>query len=74
MTVQKLQNFINGKWVDSPSGGYRDVINPATAEVIAQSPLSPVSELDRAAKVATKAFESWKKVPAVQRVQYLFKL
>ena len=74
MTVQKLQNFINGQWIDSPSNSYRDVINPATAEVIAQSPLSPVSELDRAAQAATRAFESWKKVPAVQRVQYLFKL
>jgi hypothetical protein len=31
MTVQKLQNFINGQWVNSPSNAYRDVINPATA-------------------------------------------
>jgi malonate-semialdehyde dehydrogenase (acetylating)/methylmalonate-semialdehyde dehydrogenase len=74
MTVQKLQNFINGKWVTSPSDKYRDVINPATAEAIAQSPLSPASELDHAAQSAAKAFKDWKNVPAVQRVQYLFKL
>jgi malonate-semialdehyde dehydrogenase (acetylating) / methylmalonate-semialdehyde dehydrogenase len=74
MAVQKLRNFINGQWVESPSDAYREVPNPATAEVIALSPLSPVSELDRAAQAAAKAYETWHKVPALQRVQYMFKL
>ncbi len=74
MAIQKLRNFINGQWVESPSDKYRDVPNPATGEVIAQSPLSPASELDRAAQAAHTAFLSWRRVPALQRVQYLFKL
>jgi malonate-semialdehyde dehydrogenase (acetylating) / methylmalonate-semialdehyde dehydrogenase len=74
MAIQKLRNYINGQWVESPSDHYREVPNPATAEVIALSPLSPVSELDRAAKAAAKAFETWRKVPPLQRVQYMFKL
>jgi malonate-semialdehyde dehydrogenase (acetylating)/methylmalonate-semialdehyde dehydrogenase len=74
MAIQKLRNYINGQWIESPSDKYREVPNPATAEVITLSPLSPVSELDRAAQAAAKAFETWRKVPPLQRVQYMFKL
>ena len=30
-----LQNYINGKWVASASGKFRDVPDPATAEILA---------------------------------------
>ena len=74
MPTAKLLNYINGVWTSAPTDQHREVLNPATAEVLAFSPLSPASELDKAAGAATKAFESWKRIPAIQRVQYLFKL
>ncbi len=74
MADKTLLNYINGEWIPAPIDQYREVLNPATTDVLALSPLSPVSELDKAARAATKAFESWKRVPATQRVQYLFKL
>ena len=35
----RLKNYINGEWVDSESKETRDVINPATNELIAQCSL-----------------------------------
>lgn len=70
----KIQNYIDGKWVDSAANEYVDVVNPATMEVLAQTPVSPAQEVDDAAQAALAAFDDWRRTPAVERVQYLFKL
>ena len=72
--TEKLKNYINGKWVESATTQYLDVNNPATNEVLARVPLSLPSELDEAARAAANAQVEWRRVPATQRVQYLFKL
>ena len=36
----KLTNFINGQWADSHASEWRDVVNPATGEVLAIVPLA----------------------------------
>ena len=40
-TNGSLQNYINGVWKASTATKYLDVINPATAAVLGQVPLSP---------------------------------
>ncbi|KAM3105499.1 CoA-acylating methylmalonate-semialdehyde dehydrogenase [Phormidesmis sp. 146-33] len=72
MTV--IQNYINGEWCIVDSSEYLDVINPATTEVLAKVPLSPVSEVNRAVQAASQAFKAWRRTPATDRVQPLFKL
>jgi malonate-semialdehyde dehydrogenase (acetylating) / methylmalonate-semialdehyde dehydrogenase len=69
---RKLKNFINGEWVESKTAQYEDIINPATKEVIARVPISTKEELNHAAEVAAKAFESWKRVPVPKRARILF--
>ncbi len=69
-----LQNHINGQWCASAATDYLNVVNPATGEVLAQVPLSPASEVDKAAQAAAAAFQTWRRVPAGDRIQYLFKL
>ncbi|HEY9698225.1 MAG TPA: CoA-acylating methylmalonate-semialdehyde dehydrogenase [Trichocoleus sp.] len=69
-----LPNYINGEWSVSSATEFLEVMNPATAEPIAKVPLSPKEEVDRVAQIAHEAFQSWRRVPAPQRVQYLFKL
>lgn len=71
---QKLPNYVNGRWHDPSPADYLDVVNPATAETLAHVPLSPAAEVDRAAQAAAAAFPDWRRVPVVDRVQYLFKL
>jgi len=71
---EKLLNYINGQWVESATSQYLDVNNPASGEVLARVPLSLPAELDQAAQAAAKAQIEWRRVPAPQRVQCLFKL
>ncbi len=69
----QLLNFINGQWQRSSAADMLDVTNPATAQVMAQVPLSPGAEVDVAAQAAQAAFAQWRRVPVTERIQYLFK-
>jgi malonate-semialdehyde dehydrogenase (acetylating)/methylmalonate-semialdehyde dehydrogenase len=71
---EMLLNYIGGEWVASTAERTQDVINPATAEILARVPLSPAADVDRAARVAAAAAPEWRRVPAPARIQYLFKL
>ena len=70
----EILNYINGEWVKPTVKEYFDVINPATGEVIAKTPLGTKADVDAAAKAASEALVSWRRVPVNDRVQYLFKL
>lgn len=72
--TQRLKNYIGGAWRESTAVQYLDVHNPATGEVLACVPLSTAEEVDQAARQAAKAQQEWRRVPATQRIQYLFKL
>lgn len=70
----QLLNFINGQWQGSAATETRAVFDPATAEVLSQTPLSTASEVDAAAQAALDAFADWRRTPAAERIQPLFKL
>jgi betaine-aldehyde dehydrogenase len=54
------QMFIDGAWVDASSGETRDVINPATGEVLATVQEANAEDTNRAVAAAKKAFdETW---------------
>jgi len=72
--TELLQNFVDGSWLVSSSDRAQDVINPASTRVIARVPLSAAQEVDRAAEIALRAFTDWRRTPAGDRVQPLFKL
>ena len=64
MSEEILKNYIDGKWVQSTTGRFKDVPNPATAEILAKVPVSSAAELDEAVQAAHKAFQDWRKVPS----------
>jgi malonate-semialdehyde dehydrogenase (acetylating)/methylmalonate-semialdehyde dehydrogenase len=70
--VRSLRNFIAGEWVPLQASESLDVMNPATAEVLARLPLSPPVEVDQAARAAQAAFPAWRRTPAATRIQSLF--
>lgn len=72
--MTKILNYINNEWVEPKVSEYADVINPATGEVLARTPLCGNAEVDAAAKAASEAFPAWRATPAQDRIQYLFKL
>src|SRR6266481_7863274 len=73
-TLTKVPNFINGQWSDSKAAAWVDVTNPATGEIIAQTPLADAAEAAAAVEAAAAAFPEWRRTPAEDRIQPLFKL
>ena len=55
--ADSYQMFINGEWVNSSDGQTRDVIDPATGEVIASVQEGTKEDADRAVAAAKAAFE-----------------
>ncbi|MBC7969576.1 MAG: CoA-acylating methylmalonate-semialdehyde dehydrogenase [Verrucomicrobia bacterium] len=74
MGATALKNYINGAWRASTATTYLDVMNPATTEILATVPLSPAAEVDQAVQAAAAAFVIWRRTPATDRIQPLFKL
>ncbi len=69
-----LKNYVNGQWQEPNTVEFLEVINPATVEVLAKVPLSSASDVNQAVEAAQQAFATWRRVPAGDRIQYLFKL
>ena len=72
--AQELQNYVSGAWRRSATQEYVDVTNPATAELLARTPLSTSADVDAAVQAAAEAFPAWRRTPPGERIQYLFKL
>ena len=73
-TKTKLQNFIDGEFVDPAEGATEEVLNPATAEPIAEAPLSTAEDVDRAVAAAKRAFDGWADTTPAQRSLALIRL
>jgi aldehyde dehydrogenase (NAD+) len=69
LTRDKL--FVGGEWVDPAGDGTIDVVNPSTEEVIGRIPRGTPEDVDRAAKAARAAFESWSQTTPAERARYL---
>jgi betaine-aldehyde dehydrogenase len=73
-TRTKLQNFIDGEFVDAADGATEEVTNPANGEVIAEMPLSTEEDVDRAVAAAKRAFGEWSTTPPGERAAALFRI
>ena len=63
--MKALQNFVNGKFVDSKSGKTTELVNPATGKVFATAPNSNEADIDAALQAAAAAFPGWRDVTQV---------
>jgi malonate-semialdehyde dehydrogenase (acetylating)/methylmalonate-semialdehyde dehydrogenase len=69
-----ILNYVNGAWRKSTATEFVNVINPASGELIARTPISTKADVDAVVQAAAAAFPSWRRTPAGERIQYLFKL
>lgn len=71
-----LKNYINGAWVASNSNATLDVVNPASQKILAKVPYGPDTRKDviLAIESASKAYNEWRHVPVIKRVQALYQL
>ncbi len=56
--------LINGQLVESKTTQWRNVVNPATQEVLARVPFATPEEINLAVSNAKEAFKTWKKTPS----------
>ncbi len=73
-TDTTVRNYIGGRWVDSDTKTFGDIINPATGERIGRVPMGTATDVDRAVEAASLAYPTWRQTPPVNRVKPLFKL
>jgi malonate-semialdehyde dehydrogenase (acetylating)/methylmalonate-semialdehyde dehydrogenase len=72
--IPTVKLLINGAWRNSTSSDWRDIVNPATQEVLARVPMCGADEIDEAVKSAAEAFKTWKNAPIGQRARIMLKL
>eukprot|EP00127_Corallochytrium_limacisporum_P006048 Clim_evm16s217 gene=Clim_evmTU16s217 len=74
LKAEKIPLFINGEFVQSSTNDWLDVHNPATNEVVAQTPLATKQEMEAAVDAAKAAFPAWRDTSILTRQQVMFKL
>ncbi len=65
--------LINGQFIESKTSDWRDVVNPATQEVLARVPMATQDELDAAVASAKEAFKTWRKTAIGVRARIFLK-
>ena len=69
-----LKNFIDGEPVAAADGATYDVLDPTTGETYASAPLSTDVDVDRAARAAARAFETWRDTTPSERQRALLRI
>ncbi|MEH3024327.1 MAG: CoA-acylating methylmalonate-semialdehyde dehydrogenase [Pseudomonas oryzihabitans] len=67
--IKDVPLLIDGQFVTSTSRESREVINPATQEVLARVPFATAEEVQRAVASAKAAFATWRKTPIGARAR-----
>ncbi|MEE2768662.1 MAG: CoA-acylating methylmalonate-semialdehyde dehydrogenase [Actinomycetota bacterium] len=69
--MQNIHHLIDGENVESTSGCYGPVFNPATGEQTGQVDFASAEEVDAAVASSKKAFDEWGTVSIARRVKLL---
>jgi len=74
MPTDQVRNYVAGSWVEARASEFTDVLNPATGERLSLVPMGKALDAGAAVEAASRAFSTWRRVPANDRIQPLFKL
>ncbi|AFR08696.1 gamma-aminobutyraldehyde dehydrogenase [Nocardiopsis alba] len=70
----RLQNFVDGAFVDAHGQGTIDIVDPTNGTTVAVSPISDDVDVDAAFTAARAAFASWRDVTPGERQRLLLKI
>jgi len=71
--LREVKNLVGGAWEEHNGQETEPVYDPATGEVIAETPLSTAADVDRAVRKAKEAFPAWAATPVTERARILFR-
>ena len=71
---ERLQFYIDGKWVNPVTPKTIDVINPANEEAFARVSLGSKADVDKAVAAARRAFETYSRTTREERLALLDKI
>jgi malonate-semialdehyde dehydrogenase (acetylating) / methylmalonate-semialdehyde dehydrogenase len=71
---RQLGHYYGGTWNVAKATEFVDVVNPATGEKLARSPLAGKDDVNAAVAAAATAYPGWRRTPPEDRIQFLFKL
>ncbi len=74
MSMEIIENYIDGKLVAPNSNQYIDNFCPSTGEVYAKIPNSDIDDVQKAVESAKNAFPIWKNLSIEKRSSYLYKI
>jgi malonate-semialdehyde dehydrogenase (acetylating)/methylmalonate-semialdehyde dehydrogenase len=66
--------LIAGELVESAASDWKDLVNPATQELLGRVPMCRGDEVDAAVQAAAEAFKTWKHTPIAARARLMLKL
>jgi aminomuconate-semialdehyde/2-hydroxymuconate-6-semialdehyde dehydrogenase len=72
--MEKILNFINGKWEQPVSGNFLPNYNPSEGNVYSLIPDSDGRDVARAVEAAKAAFPLWSSLPVNKRAAFLIKI
>lgn len=72
--IPRVPLLINGELVQSKTTEWRDVINPATQEVVAKVPFATPDEVEAAIQNSKEAYKTWRNTSQSNRQRVMLKL
>jgi malonate-semialdehyde dehydrogenase (acetylating)/methylmalonate-semialdehyde dehydrogenase len=72
--IPTVKMLLDGKFIESRTTEWHDVVNPATQEVLAQVPYATDEEINAAVESAKTAYKTWKNTPLAARARIMLKL
>jgi malonate-semialdehyde dehydrogenase (acetylating)/methylmalonate-semialdehyde dehydrogenase len=72
-SVRTAKLLIDGQFVDSKTTEWRDIVNPATQDVVGRVPFATMDEVNAAVAAAQKAFQTWRTTPLGVRMRLMLK-
>ena len=72
--IVRINNFIDGQFVEPVCGKYLDNIEPATGKPYSQVAASDTRDVDLAIAAAETAFTDWSREPAAERARILLRV
>ncbi|KIJ23593.1 hypothetical protein M422DRAFT_195746 [Sphaerobolus stellatus SS14] len=73
-TGGKTKNFIGGKFLESSTTEWIDVVDPSTQTLLTKVPQTTSQEFEQAVAAASEAFKAWSRTSILTRQRFVFEL